>query len=92
MTLEEAQEIILKQKDELKELNLKYDNLNNTYSELKTNSHTKENELNDRILELQEHAQKLFLQLAQEPKETKEVTPSSNQKLKTLDDIIEEWR
>lgn len=89
MTLEEAQEVILKQKDELKELKLNYDNLNNTYCELKTNSQTKENELNERILELQEHAQKLFLQLAQEPKE---VIPPTKQQTKTLNDIIEEWR
>ena len=90
MTLEEAQDKILEQKEKIEELTNNYNSLKTTYDELKTNSLSKESELNDRILGLQEHAQKLFLQLTQE--ETTNKKQDEKQSDLSLDDILQDFR
>ena len=90
MTLEEAQDKILEQKEKIEELTNNYNSLKTTYDELKTNSLNKESELNDRILGLQEHAQKLFLQLTQE--ETINKKQDEKQSDLSLDDILQDFR
>lgn len=89
MTLEEAQEQILQQKNKIEELTNNYETLKTTYDELKTNTVNKENELNTRILGLQEHAQKLFLQLTQDVTEHKK---EDKKEIISLDEIINEFR
>ena len=91
MTLEEAQDKILEQKKKIEELTNNYNSLKTTYDELKTNSLNKESELNDRILGLQEHAQKLFLQLTQEEEENNKKQDEKQSDL-SLDDILQDFR